>query len=127
MNKELFDKLDRISDTIFDIEVRTKHINEMLDKLIAALHNYDEGLEMFDDEPLHGPCSKHDAEQWNEERMNIIGQNGNEGLHYTDVDENEFDDYGKRVEKDKDKSNNVQPKQKRYYKNNRSKRNGNKK
>jgi hypothetical protein len=40
--------------------------------------------------------------------MNIIGQNGNEGLHYTDVDENEFDDYGKRVvgDKDKNKSNN---------------------
>ena len=36
--------------------------------------------------------------------MNIIGQNGNEGTHYTDVDENEFDDYGMRV--DKDKSNN---------------------
>lgn len=29
-----------------------------------------------------------------EERMDIIGQNGNEGLHY---DENEFDDYGKRI------------------------------
>ena len=29
----------------------------------------------------------------NNERMDIIGQNGNEGTHYDD----EFDDYGKRV------------------------------
>jgi hypothetical protein len=37
-----------------------------------------------------------------EKRMDIIGQNGNEGLHYraTDEDEAEFDDYGKRIEKD---------------------------
>jgi hypothetical protein len=35
-----------------------------------------------------------------EKRMDIIGQNGNEGLHYraTDEDEAEFDDYGKRIE-----------------------------
>jgi hypothetical protein len=37
-----------------------------------------------------------------EKRMDIIGQNGNEGLHYraTEEDEAEFDDYGKRIEKD---------------------------
>ena len=34
-----------------------------------------------------------------EKRMDIIGQNGNEGLHYraTDEDEAEFDDYGARI------------------------------
>lgn len=38
-----------------------------------------------------------------EKRMDIIGQNGNEGLHYraTDEDESEFDDYGMRIAKDK--------------------------
>ena len=38
-----------------------------------------------------------------EKRMDIIGQNGNEGLHYraTDEDEAEFDDYGMRIAKDK--------------------------
>jgi hypothetical protein len=37
-----------------------------------------------------------------EKRMDIIGQNGNDGLHYraTEEDEAEFDDYGKRIEKD---------------------------
>lgn len=37
-----------------------------------------------------------------EKRMDIIGQNGNDGLHYraTEEDESEFDDYGKRIEKD---------------------------
>jgi hypothetical protein len=62
---------------------------------------------------------------WDEQRMNVIGQNGNEGLHYRATkededefsnedykgqfedwknetpDENEFDDYGQRIEKDR--------------------------
>jgi hypothetical protein len=35
----------------------------------------------------------------NDKRMDIIGQNGNEGLHYraTEEDEAEFDDYGARI------------------------------
>lgn len=34
-----------------------------------------------------------------EKRMDIIGQNGNDGLHYraTEEDEDEFDDYGERI------------------------------
>jgi hypothetical protein len=45
-----------------------------------------------------------EVDDWNEieaeKRMDIIGQNGNEGLHYraTDEDAAEFDDYGKRIE-----------------------------
>lgn len=50
--------------------------------------------------------------KWDEERMDIIGQNGNEGLHYdynatldqdeeryrvSKEDEDEFDDYGQRI------------------------------
>ena len=101
------------------------------------------------------PCIGHDKASWDEieanKRMDVIGQNGNTGEHYTDIDENEFNDYGERIVKDKDKSNNSdkytvvekkrnngresglkamgegQPKQKRYWKNNRSKRNDNKK
>jgi len=62
---------------------------------------------------------------WDEQRMDVIGQNGNEGLHYRATkededefsnedyegqfedwknetpDENEFDDYGQRIEKDR--------------------------
>ena len=40
---------------------------------------------------------------WDEQRMDVIGQNGNEGLHYraTEEDESEFDDYGQRIEKDR--------------------------
>lgn len=160
--KDINDKLDNISGLITEIDTTVKSINQRLEELIKALHDYDDedygesSFEAFQeiqggpcskhDEPLHGPCSKHDAEQWDEERMNIIGQNGNEGTHYDshyvtneEADEDaEFSDYGMRIAKevmndkdnvrvDKDKSNNIQPKQKRYYKNNRSKRNDNKK
>jgi len=46
-------------------------------------------------------------EQWDEaesnKRIDVIGQNGNEGLHYraTEEDEAEFDDYGMRIAEDK--------------------------
>ena len=43
-----------------------------------------------------------DDEDASNKRMDIIGQNGNEGLHYraTEEDEAEFDDYGMRIKKD---------------------------
>jgi hypothetical protein len=44
-----------------------------------------------------------DDEDASNKRMDIIGQNGNEGLHYraTEEDEAEFDDYGMRVTEDR--------------------------
>ena len=50
-----------------------------------------EQLDKVDDTPKLHPCSSgHDAASWNEEelerRMDIIGQNGNEGLHYDKID-----------------------------------------
>lgn len=141
--KEINDKLDNISGLITEIDTTVKSINQRLEELIKALHDYDDDLSY---EPQRGACSKHDEASWDEERMNIIGQNGNEGTHYDshyvtneEADEDaEFSDYGMRIAKKvmsdkdnvrvgKDKSNNAQPKQKRYYKNNRSKRNDNKK
>ena len=101
------------------IETLTR-IETKLDEVIAALHAYDgdewpepndalkEAAAQYN--KLVAPCRGHDAASWNEEeaerRMDIIGQNGNEGLHYGDV-ENEFDDYGMRVV-DRDKDNDIQ-------------------
>jgi hypothetical protein len=92
--KELNNKLDGLNELITRIDAKILDINTKLDELIKALHDYDDDLSY---EPQQGPCSKHDEASWDEERMNIIGQNGNTGLHYTDVDENEFNDYGERV------------------------------
>jgi hypothetical protein len=97
------------------IETLTR-IEAKLDEVIAALHAYD-GDEW--DEPndalkeaaaqynkLVAPCRGHDAASWDEEelnkRMDIIGQNGNEGSHYVtneeaDEDAATFNDYGERV------------------------------
>jgi hypothetical protein len=138
---EINNKLDGLSELVTRIDAKILDINTKLDELIKALHEYDDDLSTFEDEPQQGACSKHDAASWDEERMNIIGQNGNEGIHYVsneEADEDAFSDYGMRIAKKvmsdkdnvrvgKDKSNNVQPKQKQYYKNNRSKRSENKK
>jgi Ca2+-dependent lipid-binding protein len=138
---ELNNKLDGLSELVTRIDAKILDINTKLDELIKALHEYDDDLSTFEDEPQQGACSKHDEASWDEERMDIIGQNGNEGSHYVtneEADEDAFSDYGMRIAKKvmsdkdnvrvgKDKSNNTQPKQKQYWKNNRSKRSENKK
>ena len=137
---------------------KLNRIEAKLDAVIKALHEYDdENIYSGYDEPndalkkaaanYNKPCVGHDAASWEQEvelnkRMDIIGQNGNEGTHYVtneEADENaKFSNYGQRIAKEvmsdeknirvgKDKSNNIQPKQKQYWKNNRSKRNNNKK
>ncbi len=141
MNNKIFESLDRIDDALLNIDVKVKAIHEKLDELIKALHAYDDdNIYSGYDEPNEAllkaaglynekvaPCKGHDAASWEQEdelnkRMDIIGQNGNTGEHYTseyddyssfkrNEHKDEFDDYGKRVEgKDKDKSNNTQTK-----------------
>jgi len=69
---------------------KLNRIEAKLDKVIAALHDYDD-----DYEPQIGACSKHDEMSWDEEetnkRMDIIGQNGNEGIHYVSNEEADED------------------------------------
>ena len=116
-----------------DIIERLERIEAKLDAVIKALHEYDgddeygeSSFEAFmdiqdditswkvDGVERIPPCVGHDAASWNEEetnkRMDIIGQNGNEGSHYVtneEADEDAFNDYGMRVVKDK---NNTQDK-----------------
>jgi hypothetical protein len=141
---------DRIIETLTRIEAK-------LDAVIKALHEYDgndeygessfeafqltnEYLSSLNEKEAERtpPCVGHDKASWDEEeaerRMDIIGQNGNEGLHYVtneEADEDaKFNDYGMRVvdrDKDNNKNKGTQPKQKQYYKNKRSKRAENKK
>ena len=97
------------------IETLTR-IETKLDEVIAALHTYDdENIE--DVNEGYGESSfeafqdtKNDILSWDvdgaERRMDIIGQNGNEGLHYVtneeaDEDAATFNNYGMRVVKDK--------------------------
>jgi hypothetical protein len=63
------------------------------DNDIVLRHQYEDREELEND--FFG---SYDVEA--EKRMDIIGQNGNDGLHYraTEEDEAEFDDYGKRIE-----------------------------
>jgi len=99
-----------------DIISKLERIETKLDEVIAALHEYD------DENNLHCEYSglpsvmAYDEAAANK-RMDIIGQNGNEGSHYVT---NEEADEDARI-------NNTQTKQKQYYKNKRSKRNDNKK
>jgi hypothetical protein len=142
---------------------KLNRIEAKLDAVIKAMHDYDgndeygeSSFEAFmdiqdnitswkvDGAERIPPCVGHDKASWDEEeaerRMNIIGQNGNEGLHYNDVQP--IDD-SERVpleilqaeqlrqwEEERGKEdyhNDIQPKQKQYYKNKRSKRSENKK
>ena len=152
--KELNNKLDGLSELVTRIDAKILDINTKLDELIKALHEYDGDYS----NETYGESSfkAFQDEATLNKRMDVIGQNGNEGTHYVsneeaDEDAATFNDYGMRVVEDKDKSNNSdkhtvvekkrnngresglkamgegQPKQKQYWKNNRSKRNDNKK
>ncbi len=132
---------------------KLNRIEAKLDAVIKAMHDYDgndeygeSSFEAFmdtqggsyvgnehniDAEAEMIKYAEEEMEKEAERRMDIIGQNGNEGLHYVtneeaDEDAATFNDYGMRVV-DRDRDNNTQPKQKQYYKNKRSKRSENKK
>jgi hypothetical protein len=118
MNNEIIEKVEAIL-------MQLERVETKLDNVIKAMHDYDSNeeygessFEAFMDTQaksnLVGPCRGHDAASWDEEeaelnkRMDIIGQNGNEGTHYVtneEADEDAFNDYGQRVVGD---SNDIQ-------------------
>ena len=134
---EINEQLKGISELVTRIDAKILDITTKLDELIAALHEYDdENIYKGYDEPnvallkaaglyneeLNKEYGESSFEAFQDEtelnkRMDIIGQNGNEGSHYVTNEEADEDA----------KINNIQPKQKQYWKNNRSKRNDNKK
>ena len=124
---------------------KLNRIEAKLDAVIKALQEYDNdgyGESSFEAFKLTNDYISSLNIEEAERRMDIIGQNGNEGSHYVtneEADEDaKFSDYGQRIAKEvmsdennirvgKDRDNNTQPKQKQYYKNKRSKRSDNKK
>jgi hypothetical protein len=102
LNEEtMSNKLDGLSELVTRIDAKILEISTKLDELIKALHDYD-GNDEYGESSFEAFM---DDEEAANKRMDIIGQNGNEGSHY---DENEFDDYGKRivwVDENKDNNN----------------------
>ncbi len=82
-------------------EYRETDAEELKEKLDAWKFEEDY-TGQFEDWKNETPTIEDDEETSNK-RMDIIGQNGNEGLHYraTEEDEAEFDDYGMRIAEDK--------------------------
>jgi len=82
-------------------EYRETDAEELKEKLDASKFEEDY-TGQFEDWKNETPTIEDDEEASNK-RMDIIGQNGNEGLHYraTEEDEAEFDDYGMRVTEDR--------------------------
>ena len=78
---EINEQLKGISELVTRIDAKVLDINTKLDELIKALHEYD------DDQIQHCeysglPSVKAYDEEAANERMNVIGQNGNTGEHY---------------------------------------------
>ena len=78
---EINEQLKGISELVTRIDAKVLDITIKLDELIAALHEYD------DDQIQHCeysglPSVKAYDEEAANERMNVIGQNGNTGEHY---------------------------------------------
>ena len=78
---EINEQLKGISELVTRIDAKILDINTKLEELIKALHEYD------DDQIQHCeysglPSVKAYDEEAANERMNVIGQNGNTGEHY---------------------------------------------
>jgi hypothetical protein len=83
-------------------EYRETDAEELKEKLEAWKFDGEDYSGQFEDWKNETPPTEDDEETSNK-RMDIIGQNGNEGLHYraTEEDEDEFDDYGMRIPEDR--------------------------
>ena len=120
---EINEQLKGISELVTRIDAKILDINTKLEELIKALHAYDDdgygesSFEAFQD-------TKNDILSWDvdgaERRMDIIGQNGNEGLHYDShhVTNEEADEDANNNTQDKDKDKRVDKKKnkRKYYK-----------
>jgi hypothetical protein len=66
-----------------------EELNRVEDNGIDAIID-DGGISEYIKNQKTSPCVGHELASWEEEelehRMNIIGQNGNEGLHYDKID-----------------------------------------
>ena len=87
-------QLEELYKQLGNILYRVTEMEKKLDRVIKAMQDHD-GLDEDFNEPedeystyKKSPCVGHDEASWEEEmneRMNVIGQNGNEGLNY-DID-----------------------------------------
>lgn len=90
--KEINEQLKGISELVTRIDAKILEINTKLDAVIAAIHEYDDDQLEW---PEPNDALKEAAFQYNElvanKRMDIIGQNGNEGTHYVTNEEADED------------------------------------
>ena len=78
---EINEQLKGISELVTRIDAKVLEITTKLDELIAALHEYDdENIQHCEYSGL--PSVKAYDEEAANERMDVIGQNGNTGEHY---------------------------------------------
>ena len=84
---EINEQLKGISELVTRIDAKVLEITTKLDELIAALHEYDDesyGESSFEAFKFTNDYISSLDVDGAERRMDIIGQNGNEGLHYDD-------------------------------------------
>jgi hypothetical protein len=107
---EINNKLDGLNELVTRIDAKILEISTKLDELTKALHDYD-GNDEYGESSFEAFM---DDEEAANKRMDIIGQNGNEGSHYVTNEEADEDA----------KSNNIQTKhvgekkrnKRKYYK-----------
>jgi hypothetical protein len=82
-------QFETINEILDRIDVKQKEINDKLDEVIKALHEYDDENNLhceYSGLPSVKTYDEKDIMIWDvegaERRMDIIGQNGNTGEHY---------------------------------------------
>jgi hypothetical protein len=118
-------QLETINGILDRIDAKQKAINDKLDEVIKALHEYDDENNLhceYSGLPSVKAYDEKDILSWDvdgaERRMDIIGQNGNEGLHYDShhVTNEEADDDAKSNNSAKHVGEPKKRNKRKYYK-----------
>ena len=108
MNNELNKILSKLDDAVFNIDVKVKAINDKLDELIKALHEYDDDQLEW---PEPNDALKEAAAQYNERIHHVSNEEADEDAKWKkafdqfheqfrdDKEEDTFNDYGERMSK----------------------------
>ena len=84
------EQLKTINGILDRIDAKQQAINDKLEEVIKALHEYDDDLIYEPNEAILAAAEVYNEEVANK-RMDVIGQNGNEGSHYVTNEEADDD------------------------------------
>ncbi len=103
MKRRTWLRLNTVADRNMDDGLKKVHEREDTKRRMQANTNHELGMikqQQKAEAPLFKDIDPYSGSDWNENRMDIIGQNGNDGQHYDDPVDGRWNWYGAEEEDD---------------------------